>query len=76
MSFRIKEKQLQGLLSSRGGLSHYSINRDWFLGFVEAEGSFIGKGQKAPNLRNNTTQQRLDPVPCSSKVARCGHRKG
>ena len=48
MAFLFKEKKLQDLLSLRDNRSHYSINRDWFLGFVEAEGSFIGKENSPP----------------------------
>lgn len=46
MGFRIKEMYLQRLLSSRKAISHYSISREWLLGFIEAKKSFIGKDTK------------------------------
>ena len=48
MAFALKETTLQQLISSRDDLSSYSINRDWFLGFVKAEGSFVGKAGSQP----------------------------
>ena len=48
MSFRVKEEELQEMLSNRDSVSHYKISRDWFLGFVEAEGCFLGKGNSSP----------------------------
>ena len=48
MPFRVQEKTLNDIGASRTSLSHYKISREWFLGFIEAEGSFIGKNQSPP----------------------------
>ena len=42
MPFILHSDQLSKMLSCRNKSSHYTINREWLLGFIEAEGSFSG----------------------------------
>lgn len=40
--------EMDRLLSERAKNSHYSLSREWLHGFVEAEGSFIGREGQSP----------------------------
>ena len=48
MTFALKQRSLIKMLDSRNKSCHYSINTDWFLGFLEAEGTFLGDGCTPP----------------------------
>ena len=48
MKFNLDKKALLKMLNARNKLTHYSFTPDWFLGFLEAEGTFIGEGGNPP----------------------------